>query len=85
MNDLLNNPPALRSTGGRSATDKASAFGNLANFTGALGNGEDMGGAFSGMDQNQLMQLLSLMNSSGAADAILPQLSLNAGAGAGVR
>uniref|UniRef100_A0A914DT43 Proteasomal ubiquitin receptor ADRM1 homolog n=2 Tax=Acrobeloides nanus TaxID=290746 RepID=A0A914DT43_9BILA len=81
VNDLLNNPPALRSTGGRSTTEKSSAFGNLANFSGALGNGEDMG-AFSNMDQNQLMQLLSLMNSGGAADALLPQLSLNANAAA---
>lgn len=78
MNDLLNNPPALRTQG--KGSEKNNALGNLAMFNGALGNADDMG-AFSNMDQSQLMQLLSLMNSGGAADSLLPQLSLNANAG----
>lgn len=82
VNEYLNNPPTSRSTaGGRANAANGADVSNSANAISgfaALNNalGDDLG-AFSNMDQNQIMQLLSLMNGNGTSDAILPQLGFN--------
>jgi len=71
VNDLLNNPPPQRHARGGGSERSANALNALAQ----LGNGEDIG-ALGNMDQNQLMQLFSLMQGGGGAD-LIPQLAIN--------
>ncbi|KAE9554736.1 hypothetical protein FO519_002064 [Halicephalobus sp. NKZ332] len=71
VNDLLNNPPPQRHGRGGASERSANALNALAQ----LGNGEDIG-ALGNMDQNQLMQLFSLMQGGGGAD-LIPQLAIN--------
>lgn len=74
VNDLLNNPPPQRhgARGGASERSNSNALSALA----SLGNGDDMG-ALSSMDQNQLMQLFSLMQGNGNASEMLPALLMS--------
>lgn len=64
VNDLLNKPPVGRAAARGSATDAraASNFNSSAAGIPNLGGSSDELGALGGLDQNQLMQLLSLMN-----------------------
>ncbi|CAD5229247.1 unnamed protein product [Bursaphelenchus okinawaensis] len=71
VNDLLNNPPSNRASGRGGSSERNSHA--LSALTSAMG-GDDMG-ALGNMDQNQIMQLFSLMNGGNAAD-MLPQLPL---------
>ncbi|KAI6191561.1 Proteasomal ubiquitin receptor ADRM1-like protein [Aphelenchoides bicaudatus] len=77
VNDLLNNPPSSRSRAGGS--ERTSNVNSLAALNSALIAGNDDIGALGNMDQNQIMQLFSLMN-AGNAD-ILPQLGLAGNSG----
>ncbi|KAI6205520.1 Proteasomal ubiquitin receptor ADRM1-like protein [Aphelenchoides besseyi] len=72
VNDLLNNPPSTRTRAGGERSGGGNA-GTMAALNSAIGS-EDIG-ALGNMDQNQLMQLFSLMN--GGNSDLLPQLSLN--------
>ncbi|MFH4981027.1 hypothetical protein AB6A40_007736 [Gnathostoma spinigerum] len=83
VNELLNNPPSARA-GGRGNTERGgsvSQFGSLAGLSGSSTDA-DIGRALGSLNQAQFMQLLSIMNHSGAgrgssnAASLLPQLSL---------
>ena len=71
VNDFLNNPPPQRHGRGGASERSTNALNALAQ----LGGGEDIG-ALGNMDQNQLMQLFSLMQGGGGAD-LIPQLAIN--------
>jgi len=76
VNELLNNPPSSRARGGLNAgSDRSGSTNPLAALNSAIATGGDDIGALGNMDQNQIMQLFSLMN--GGNPDILPQLSLN--------
>lgn len=70
VNEFLNNPPPQRARAGGGASERSSQL--LASLG---GNADDIG-ALGNMDQNQLMQLFSLMQGSNGSD-MLP-LSLRA-------
>ena len=68
VNELLNNPPARSRAGGSdrsNAANAAAANNPISALNTAIAGGEDMS-ALGNMDQNQLMQLFSLMNGSNA-------------------
>lgn len=67
VNETLNNPPSNRASARGGASERS------ANALAALGS-EDMS-ALGNMDQNQIMQLFSLMN--GGSTDMIPQLPLN--------
>lgn len=78
VNDLLNSPPPARTLGRQGGNERPAANTNaLAALNSAIAANSDEIGALGTMDQNQIMQLFSLMNGGGNTD-ILPQLSLNA-------
>ncbi|CAD5234534.1 unnamed protein product [Bursaphelenchus xylophilus] len=70
VNDLLNNPPSNRASARGGSSERNSHA--LSALTSAMG-GDEMG-ALGNMDQNQIMQLFSLMN--GGNPDMLPQLPL---------
>jgi len=89
VNELLNNPPTARPSG-RASQQQQGRAGQLSALQSALGSSADDIGALSGMDQNQIMQLFSLMNSGGGGsggalspDALMSQLSFGSGAETG--
>lgn len=76
VNELLNNIPA-RTLARAGGSERPTANSNaLAALNSAIAANSDEIGALGTMDQNQIMQLFSLMN--GGNTDLLPQLSLNA-------
>ncbi|CAJ0941513.1 unnamed protein product, partial [Mesorhabditis belari] len=67
INDLLNKPPVGRATTRGVSETRNPAFGGPAGITALHPGAEDLG-AFGGLDQNQLMQLLALMNQTNGGD-----------------
>jgi len=68
VNELLNNPPASRARGG---ADRSGSANPLATLNSAIAAGADEIGALGNMDQQQIVQLLSLM---GGGNDLIPQL-----------